>query len=93
MDTCAFTSSWLAVNAPIAWLRSLQIVAMSHRVCVFYFTVYSYSTMFFLTLHLFYFSVYVLCCAKALRFQYNKCPICHQSIEEIIEIKINNGDQ
>ncbi|XP_061345486.1 probable E3 ubiquitin-protein ligase LUL4 [Gastrolobium bilobum] len=32
-------------------------------------------------------------CAKALRFQSNKCPICRQPIEELIEIKINNDDQ
>ncbi|KAJ1428780.1 Zinc finger, RING-type [Sesbania bispinosa] len=32
-------------------------------------------------------------CAKALRLQSNKCPICRQSIEELIEIKMNNGDQ
>ncbi|KAL2341244.1 hypothetical protein Fmac_009184 [Flemingia macrophylla] len=32
-------------------------------------------------------------CAKALRLQSNKCPICRQSIEEIIEIKVNNGNQ
>ncbi|XP_054805880.1 probable E3 ubiquitin-protein ligase LUL4 [Prosopis cineraria] len=31
-------------------------------------------------------------CAKALRLQSNKCPICRQSIEELIEIKINNGN-
>uniref|UniRef100_A0A7N0VA13 RING-type E3 ubiquitin transferase n=1 Tax=Kalanchoe fedtschenkoi TaxID=63787 RepID=A0A7N0VA13_KALFE len=29
-------------------------------------------------------------CAKALRLQSNKCPICRQPIEEIIEIKIEN---
>ncbi|KAL4271895.1 hypothetical protein GQ457_13G015670 [Hibiscus cannabinus] len=28
-------------------------------------------------------------CAKALRLQSNKCPICRQPIEELIEIKIN----
>ncbi|KAF7837234.1 putative E3 ubiquitin-protein ligase LUL4 [Senna tora] len=32
-------------------------------------------------------------CAKALRLQSNKCPICRQSIEELIEIKINNSNQ
>lgn len=32
-------------------------------------------------------------CAKELRLQSNKCPICRQPIEELIEIKINNGDQ
>ncbi|KAJ9538330.1 hypothetical protein OSB04_031063 [Centaurea solstitialis] len=29
-------------------------------------------------------------CAKALRLQSNKCPICRQPIEELMEIKINN---
>ncbi|KAE8731888.1 putative E3 ubiquitin-protein ligase LUL3 [Hibiscus syriacus] len=29
-------------------------------------------------------------CAKALRLQSNKCPICRQPIEELIEIKINS---
>uniref|UniRef100_A0A5B7B6T9 RING-type E3 ubiquitin transferase n=1 Tax=Davidia involucrata TaxID=16924 RepID=A0A5B7B6T9_DAVIN len=32
-------------------------------------------------------------CAKALRLQSNKCPICRQSIEELIEIKVNSIDQ
>ncbi|TKY54047.1 E3 ubiquitin-protein ligase LUL3 [Spatholobus suberectus] len=32
-------------------------------------------------------------CANALRLQSNKCPICRQPIEELIEIKINNGNQ
>ncbi|KAK7832271.1 putative e3 ubiquitin-protein ligase lul4 [Quercus suber] len=32
-------------------------------------------------------------CAKALRLQSNKCPICRQPIEELIEIKIHNDDQ
>ncbi|XP_052190216.1 probable E3 ubiquitin-protein ligase LUL4 [Diospyros lotus] len=32
-------------------------------------------------------------CAKELRLQTNKCPICRQPIEELIEIKINNVDQ
>ncbi|XP_059447950.1 probable E3 ubiquitin-protein ligase LUL4 [Corylus avellana] len=32
-------------------------------------------------------------CAKALRMQSNKCPICRQPIEELLEIKIKNGDQ
>ncbi|XP_027918827.1 probable E3 ubiquitin-protein ligase LUL4 [Vigna unguiculata] len=32
-------------------------------------------------------------CAKALRFQSNKCPICRQPIEELIEIRINSGNQ
>ncbi|XP_044486565.1 LOW QUALITY PROTEIN: probable E3 ubiquitin-protein ligase LUL4 [Mangifera indica] len=31
-------------------------------------------------------------CAKALRLQSNKCPICRQPIQELIEIKINSGD-
>ncbi|RVW55525.1 putative E3 ubiquitin-protein ligase LUL4 [Vitis vinifera] len=29
-------------------------------------------------------------CAKELRLQSNKCPICRQPIEELIEIKIDN---
>ncbi|KAK7332284.1 hypothetical protein VNO80_29034 [Phaseolus coccineus] len=32
-------------------------------------------------------------CANALRIQSNKCPICRQSIEEFIEIKVNRGNQ
>ncbi|KAK9060582.1 hypothetical protein SSX86_021288 [Deinandra increscens subsp. villosa] len=32
-------------------------------------------------------------CAKALRLQSNKCPICRQPIEELIEIKINPNDR
>lgn len=32
-------------------------------------------------------------CAKALRLQSNKCPICRQPIEELIEIKVSNDDQ
>ncbi|XP_027332053.1 probable E3 ubiquitin-protein ligase LUL4 [Abrus precatorius] len=32
-------------------------------------------------------------CAKNLQLQSNKCPICRQPIEELIEIKINNGNQ
>ncbi|XP_059632562.1 probable E3 ubiquitin-protein ligase LUL4 [Cornus florida] len=32
-------------------------------------------------------------CAKQLRLQSNKCPICRQPIEELMEIKINNVDQ
>ncbi|KAM7279293.1 hypothetical protein ACFE04_006427 [Oxalis oulophora] len=31
-------------------------------------------------------------CAKKLRIQSNKCPICRQPIEELIEIKINNSN-
>nr|GEV42447.1 probable E3 ubiquitin-protein ligase LUL4 [Tanacetum cinerariifolium] len=32
-------------------------------------------------------------CAKALRDQTNKCPICRQPIEELMEIKINTNDR
>ncbi|KVH93619.1 Zinc finger, RING/FYVE/PHD-type [Cynara cardunculus var. scolymus] len=32
-------------------------------------------------------------CAKALRLQSNKCPICRQPIEELMEIKINTVDR
>lgn len=32
-------------------------------------------------------------CAKVLRIQSNKCPICRQPIEELLEIKMKNGDQ
>ncbi|RZC16752.1 putative E3 ubiquitin-protein ligase LUL4 [Glycine soja] len=32
-------------------------------------------------------------CANALQHQFNKCPKCRQPIEELIEIKMNNGDQ
>ncbi|XP_010255889.2 PREDICTED: probable E3 ubiquitin-protein ligase LUL4 [Nelumbo nucifera] len=32
-------------------------------------------------------------CAKALRLQSNKCPICRQPIEELIEIKVNKDEQ
>ncbi|PON80172.1 43kDa postsynaptic protein [Parasponia andersonii] len=32
-------------------------------------------------------------CAKELRLQSNKCPICRQPIEELVGIKINNDDQ
>ncbi|OVA02966.1 zinc finger protein [Macleaya cordata] len=32
-------------------------------------------------------------CAKELRLQTNKCPICRQPIEELIEIKVNGHDQ
>ncbi|XP_023539072.1 probable E3 ubiquitin-protein ligase LUL4 [Cucurbita pepo subsp. pepo] len=32
-------------------------------------------------------------CAKELKLQSNKCPICRQPIEELIEIKINNSNQ
>ncbi|KAK4744705.1 hypothetical protein SAY87_011017 [Trapa incisa] len=30
-------------------------------------------------------------CAKELRLQSNKCPICRQPIEELLEIKVNNA--
>nr|GEY57739.1 probable E3 ubiquitin-protein ligase LOG2 [Tanacetum cinerariifolium] len=30
-------------------------------------------------------------CAKVLRFQTNKCPICRQPFERLLEIKVNNG--
>lgn len=29
-------------------------------------------------------------CAKVLRFQTNKCPICRQPFERLLEIKVNN---
>ncbi|RZS17160.1 hypothetical protein BHM03_00049278 [Ensete ventricosum] len=29
-------------------------------------------------------------CAKVLRFQTNRCPICRQPVERLLEIKINN---
>lgn len=32
-------------------------------------------------------------CAKELRLQSNKCPICRQPIQELVGIKINNGDE
>ncbi|XP_020227063.1 probable E3 ubiquitin-protein ligase LUL4 [Cajanus cajan] len=32
-------------------------------------------------------------CAKTLQSQSNKCPICRQPIQELIEIKINNNNQ
>ncbi|WVY93754.1 hypothetical protein V8G54_032842 [Vigna mungo] len=32
-------------------------------------------------------------CAKDLRLRSNKCPICRQSIEELIQIKVNNDNQ
>lgn len=31
-------------------------------------------------------------CANTLRLQSNRCPICRQPFEELLEIKINNGD-
>lgn len=30
-------------------------------------------------------------CAKVLRFQTNRCPICRQSVERLLEIKVSNG--
>lgn len=30
-------------------------------------------------------------CAKVLRFQTNRCPICRQPVERLLEIKVNNG--
>lgn len=30
-------------------------------------------------------------CAKVLRFQTNRCPICRQPVERLIEIKVSNG--
>ncbi|KAJ4969139.1 hypothetical protein NE237_015840 [Protea cynaroides] len=32
-------------------------------------------------------------CANALRHQSNKCPICRQAIEELLEIKVNDGGE
>ncbi|KAJ4772673.1 RING/U-box superfamily protein [Rhynchospora pubera] len=32
-------------------------------------------------------------CAKALRLQSNKCPICRQPIEQLIEISVNNTEK
>ncbi|KAJ0670948.1 putative transcription factor C2H2 family [Helianthus annuus] len=29
-------------------------------------------------------------CAKVLRFQTNRCPICRQTVERLLEIKVNN---
>lgn len=31
-------------------------------------------------------------CAKELRIQSNKCPVCRQPIEELLEIKIDEGN-
>lgn len=31
-------------------------------------------------------------CAKVLRFQTNRCPICRQPVERLLEIKVNNGN-
>nr|XP_043612134.1 probable E3 ubiquitin-protein ligase LOG2 [Erigeron canadensis] len=30
-------------------------------------------------------------CAKVLRFQTNRCPLCRQPVERLLEIKVNNG--
>lgn len=30
-------------------------------------------------------------CAKVLRFQSNRCPICRQPVDRLLEIKVNNG--
>lgn len=32
-------------------------------------------------------------CAKELRFQSNKCPICRQPIAELLEIKVESSDE
>ncbi|KAL2933137.1 putative E3 ubiquitin-protein ligase LOG2 [Bienertia sinuspersici] len=32
-------------------------------------------------------------CAKVLRFQTNRCPICRQPVERLLEIKVNNGNE
>lgn len=32
-------------------------------------------------------------CAKVLRFQTNRCPICRQPVERLLEIKVNNGGE
>ncbi|GAA0168286.1 hypothetical protein LIER_23036 [Lithospermum erythrorhizon] len=32
-------------------------------------------------------------CAKSLRLESDKCPICRQPIEELLEIKLDNMDQ
>ncbi|KAK1429384.1 hypothetical protein QVD17_11593 [Tagetes erecta] len=32
-------------------------------------------------------------CAKVLRFQTNRCPICRQAVERLLEIKINNRSE
>lgn len=32
-------------------------------------------------------------CAKVLRFQTNRCPICRQPVEKLLEIKVNNGNE
>ena len=30
-------------------------------------------------------------CAKVLRFQTDRCPICRQPVERLLEIKVSNG--
>lgn len=32
-------------------------------------------------------------CAKELRLQSNKCPVCRQPIEELLEIKVDEGNK
>ncbi|KAI3748399.1 hypothetical protein L6452_11436 [Arctium lappa] len=32
-------------------------------------------------------------CAKVLRFQTNRCPICRQPVERLLEIKVSNGGE
>lgn len=32
-------------------------------------------------------------CAKVLKFQTNRCPICRQPVERLLEIKVNNGSE
>ncbi|GMN39128.1 hypothetical protein TIFTF001_008357 [Ficus carica] len=32
-------------------------------------------------------------CAKVLRFQTNRCPICRQPVERLLEMKVNNGSE
>ncbi|KAK4780526.1 hypothetical protein SAY87_016632 [Trapa incisa] len=32
-------------------------------------------------------------CAKVLRFQTNRCPICRQPVERLLEIKVNEGSE
>ncbi|KAK0584463.1 hypothetical protein LWI29_013651 [Acer saccharum] len=32
-------------------------------------------------------------CAKVLRFQTNRCPICRQPVERLLEIKVNGNDE
>ncbi|KAK2972137.1 hypothetical protein RJ640_007198 [Escallonia rubra] len=32
-------------------------------------------------------------CAKVLRFQTNRCPICRQPVERLLEIKVSNGTE